>query len=74
MPLEVGDRAPEFTLRDQNNQEWTLSECLGARGVLLVFCPFAFTGICADPFRRGERPGEARDPIVWKTAVAALSH
>lgn len=46
MPLEVGDQAPEFTLRDQNNQEWTLSEFHGERDVLLVFYPFAFTGIC----------------------------
>lgn len=46
MPLEVGDRAPEFTLRDQNNQEWRLSAFHGRSGVLLVFYPFAFTGIC----------------------------
>lgn len=37
--------APDFLLRDQNNQEVSLS---GFRGspVLLVFYPFAFTGIC----------------------------
>lgn len=41
----IGLSAPDFTLRDQNNQEVTLS---GLRGsdVLLVFYPFAFTGIC----------------------------
>ncbi|MGH3821705.1 MAG: peroxiredoxin [Pseudonocardiaceae bacterium] len=46
MPLEVGDQAPDFTLKDQNNQEWTLSELRGDRTVLVVFYPFAFTGIC----------------------------
>ncbi|MGH4011956.1 MAG: peroxiredoxin [Pseudonocardiaceae bacterium] len=46
MSLEVGDRAPDFTLEDQNNQEWTLSELHGDRNVLIVFYPLAFSGIC----------------------------
>lgn len=47
MPLDVGDQARDFTLKDQNNQEWTLSEWLRAdRNVLLVFYPLAFSGIC----------------------------
>lgn len=47
MSIEVGDRAPDFTLKDQNNQEWTLSRFHGARNVLVVFYPFAFSRICA---------------------------
>lgn len=46
MPLEVGDRAPDLTLKDQNNQRWTLSKLHGDRNVLLVFYPLAFSGIC----------------------------
>ena len=46
MSLEVGDQAPDFTLKDQNNQEWTLSEFQGDRNVLVVFYPLAFSGIC----------------------------
>jgi peroxiredoxin (alkyl hydroperoxide reductase subunit C) len=46
MPLDVGDLAPDFTLKDQNNQEWTLSEFNDDRDVLLVFFPLAFSGIC----------------------------
>lgn len=46
MPLEVGDQAPDFTLKDQNNQEWTLSGLRGERDVLVVFYPLAFSGIC----------------------------
>jgi peroxiredoxin len=46
MSLDVGDRAPDFTLKDQNNQEWTLSQVRGDRNVLLVFYPLAFSGIC----------------------------
>ncbi len=46
MLIEAGDRAPDFTLKDQNNQEWTLSEFHGVRDVLVVFYPFAFSRIC----------------------------
>jgi mycoredoxin-dependent peroxiredoxin len=44
--LSVGTTAPDFTLRDQNQQPVTLSAFRGARNVLLVFFPLAFTGIC----------------------------
>jgi mycoredoxin-dependent peroxiredoxin len=46
MPIEVGAVAPDFTLRDQNNEEITLSSFHGKKAVLLVFYPLAFTGIC----------------------------
>lgn len=47
MPLEVGTQAPEFTLNDQTNQPVSLSSLReGNRNVLLVFYPFAFSGIC----------------------------
>ena len=44
--IGVGDEAPDFTLRDQNNEEFTLSSYRGKQAVLLVFYPLAFTGIC----------------------------
>jgi len=44
--LAVGAAAPDFTLRDQNQQRVTLSSYRGAKNVLLVFFPLAFTGIC----------------------------
>lgn len=46
MPIEVGTEAPDFLLKDQNNQEVRLSDLRGRRNVLLVFYPLAFTGIC----------------------------
>ncbi|THV33905.1 peroxiredoxin [Glycomyces buryatensis] len=46
MPIEPGTVAPEFTLKDQNNQEVSLSDFRGEKNVLLVFYPFAFTGVC----------------------------
>jgi peroxiredoxin len=42
---EVGDEAPDFTLRDENNQKWTLSEHRG-KNILLVFYPLSFSGVC----------------------------
>jgi mycoredoxin-dependent peroxiredoxin len=46
MAPEVGTEAPDFTLKDQNNQDVTLSSFRGDRSVLVVFYPFAFSGIC----------------------------
>jgi len=46
MAPEVGTRVSDFTLKDQNNQEVTLSSFRGKRAVLVVFYPFAFSGIC----------------------------
>jgi peroxiredoxin (alkyl hydroperoxide reductase subunit C) len=44
--LSVGTAAPDFTLSDQNHQRVSLSDYRGAKNVLLVFFPLAFTGIC----------------------------
>lgn len=45
--LAVGQSAPDFTLKDQNNQQVTLSSFRDAKNVLVVFFPLAFTSICA---------------------------
>ena len=44
--LAVGEQAPLFTLRDQNGADVALADHLGRRHVLLVFYPWAFSGIC----------------------------
>jgi len=46
MAVEVGSQAPDFTLNDYNKQAVTLSSFRGDKPVLLVFYPFAFSGIC----------------------------
>jgi peroxiredoxin len=66
MPLEIGDQAPEFTLKDQNNQEWTLSKLCGDRNVLLVFYPLAFSPVCT-----GELD-QLRDTLAEFAGVQAL--
>jgi len=46
MAVEVGSKAPDFTLSDQNRAAVSLSSLWGAKNVLLVFYPFAFSHIC----------------------------
>ena len=45
MAVQVGDKAPEFTLVDTDKKPRSLSEFLGKKTVL-VFFPGAFTGVC----------------------------
>lgn len=45
MAIQVGQPAPDFTLRDTEKQKVTLSEQKG-KNVLLLFYPAAFTGVC----------------------------
>ncbi|MDT8915373.1 peroxiredoxin [Amycolatopsis sp. PS_44_ISF1] len=46
MTVEVGSPAPDFTLNDYDKQPVTLSSFKGEKPVLLVFFPFAFSGVC----------------------------
>ena len=45
-PPAVGDVAPDFTLKDQHGQDVSLSDFRERRNVVVVFFPFAFSGIC----------------------------
>ena len=46
MALEVGTQAPDFTLKDANREDVSLASFRGEKSVLLVFYPFAFSGVC----------------------------
>jgi peroxiredoxin len=46
MPAEIGSPAPDFTLKDHNGNDVTLSSFQGDKAVALVFYPFTFTGVC----------------------------
>jgi len=46
MALDVGTEAPDFALKDQNNEVVRLSDFRGRKNVLLVFYPLAFSGTC----------------------------
>lgn len=45
MSVEVGQAAPEFNLRDENNQEVKLSDLKGS-SVVLMFYPLDFSPLC----------------------------
>ncbi|HEY1740987.1 MAG TPA: peroxiredoxin [Acidimicrobiia bacterium] len=44
--VATGDSAPDFTLKDQDGNDVTLSSFRGEKNVVLVFYPFTFTGVC----------------------------
>ena len=46
MSVDVGSKAPDFTLPDQDRQPVTLSEQLKKGPVVLAFFPGAFSGTC----------------------------
>lgn len=45
MALQIGQTAPDFTLRDSDKQEVSLHDFKG-KNVVLLFFPLAFTGTC----------------------------
>ena len=45
--IAAGEPAPDFTLRDQDGEEVSLSDYRGRR-VLLVFYPMDFSPVCSD--------------------------
>ncbi len=47
MSLNIGDKAPSFTLKDTDLQDASLENYAG-KTVVLVFFPMAFTSVCTD--------------------------
>jgi peroxiredoxin len=45
MAVEVGSEAPDFTLKDENGKDVSLSSLRG-RNVVLMFYPLAFSPVC----------------------------
>jgi len=46
MSADVGSKAPDFTLKNQDMQDVTLSTGLGRQSTVLAFFPAAFTSVC----------------------------
>ncbi|HNJ79180.1 MAG TPA: peroxiredoxin [Marmoricola sp.] len=71
MNLEIGSQAPDLILPDQHGAEFSLAALRGQKAVLLVFYPFAFSGVC-----NGELTG-FRDHLekfeTERTTIAAIS-
>jgi mycoredoxin-dependent peroxiredoxin len=71
MALQLGGPAPDFTLRDQFGQDVTLSSYRERKAVLILFYPFAFSGVCT-----GEMAGirdRLADFLTFDTEVLAIS-
>lgn len=52
--LKIGDKAPDFALRDHHEKEFKLSDFKG-RKVLLSFHPLAWTSVCAEQMKSLEK-------------------
>lgn len=48
MPLAVGSPAPDFMLKNTQMEDVKLSSFQGKKNVVLLFFPFAFTGVCTE--------------------------
>ena len=46
MSLAIGSAAPDFTLKNQHGEDVSLSSYKGKKNVVVLFYPFAFSGIC----------------------------
>lgn len=44
MSIQVGQHAPDFTLKTSKMQDFSLSGQQGRKNVVLLFVPLAFTG------------------------------
>jgi peroxiredoxin (alkyl hydroperoxide reductase subunit C) len=44
MSIQVGQQAPDFTLKTSKMKDFTLSEEKGKKNVVVLFVPLAFTG------------------------------
>ena len=69
--MSLGGMAPDFTLRDQFGQDVRLSSYRGSKAVLLVFYPYAFSGVCT-----GEMAGirdRLADFMTFDSEILAIS-
>ena len=46
MPLQVGSKAPEFSLYSSSKEKISLTDFTDVQNVLILFFPLAFTGVC----------------------------
>jgi mycoredoxin-dependent peroxiredoxin len=69
MAVEVGQEAPDFELKDQHGQPVRLSSFRGAKNVVLVFYPLAFSGVCTGELcaLRDEFPEVSREDVELLT-------
>jgi mycoredoxin-dependent peroxiredoxin len=52
MAVDIGAPAPLFTLQNQHGESVSLEDFRGRKDVVLVFYPFAFSGVCTGELRQ----------------------
>jgi mycoredoxin-dependent peroxiredoxin len=69
MAVEIGDAAPDFELPDQHGTPVRLSSFRGAKNVVVVFYPLAFSPVCSGELcgMRDEFPEVNRDDVELLT-------
>jgi peroxiredoxin len=69
MAVEIGDVAPDFELPDQHGTPVKLSSFRGAKNVVLVFYPLAFSPVCSGELCaiREDFPEVSRDDVELLT-------
>ena len=50
MSVQVGQKAPDFSLKTNKMKDFKLSELQGQKNVVVLFVPLAFTGGCTKEF------------------------
>ena len=63
MTADVGGKAPDFTLVNQDREPVTLSDQIGRGAVVLAFFPGAFSGTCTKELCT------LRDSMISSTAL-----
>lgn len=50
MSVQVGQKAPDFTLKTSKMEDFKLSDLQGKKNVVVLFVPLAFTSVCTKEF------------------------
>jgi mycoredoxin-dependent peroxiredoxin len=66
-PVSIGDAVPDFTIKDQDKNDWRLSDAVKKGDVVLAIFPFAFTGTCGQ-----EMQCVTREMDSWKKKGAQV--
>src|SRR5512145_2027355 len=68
----VGDQAPDFSLKSTSGEMESLSKYKGQKNVLIAFFPLAFTGVCTAEncaFSEDYSKFEGKDTVVLPVSV-----
>jgi peroxiredoxin len=75
MAIAVGSPAPDFVLKDQNQQEVKLSDFRGKKNVVLAFYPLDWSPVCTNEmscFASDMKPFESLDAAVLGVSVDSV--